>query len=140
MVAYCYAIDNRDWDALDDVFTPEAIIDYTEMVGIKGNLKEIKAFLAESMKQISNSQHIISTTQLTVEGDRAQGRTICTNPMDIASNGHMMFVGLWSRDDFVRTPQGWQIGRAHVGTPVTNAHLVCRLLLDKTQNNTNTKN
>src|SRR3546814_6014465 len=77
MVAYCYAIDNRDWDALDDVFTPEAIIDYTEMVGIKGNLKEIKAFLAESMKQISNSQHIISTTQLPVEGDRAQGRTIC---------------------------------------------------------------
>src|SRR3546814_10287217 len=24
-----------------------------------------------------------------------------------------------------------QIGRAHVSTPVTNAHLVCRLLLDK---------
>src|SRR3546814_6919285 len=24
-----------------------------------------------------------------------------------------------------------QIGRAHVCTPVTNAHLVCRLLLDK---------
>src|SRR3546814_1743646 len=24
-----------------------------------------------------------------------------------------------------------QIGRAHVWTPVTNAHLVCRLLLDK---------
>src|SRR3546814_3838656 len=62
------------------------------------------AFLAESMKQISNSQHIISTTQLTVEGDRAQGRTICTNPMEIASNGHMMFVGLWYRDEFVRTP------------------------------------
>src|SRR3546814_6361383 len=34
-------------------------------------------------------------------------------------------------------PQGWpsyssrQIGRAHVCTPVTNAHLVCRLLLEK---------
>src|SRR3546814_16871576 len=61
------------------------------------------------MKQISNSQHIISTTQLTVEGDRAQGRTICTNPMEIASNGHMMFVGLWYRDEFVRTPKGWRI-------------------------------
>src|SRR3546814_2938507 len=24
-----------------------------------------------------------------------------------------------------------EIGRAHVSTPVTNAHLVCRLLLDK---------
>src|SRR3546814_9664263 len=25
----------------------------------------------------------------------------------------------------------WKIGRAHVCTPVTNAHLVCRLLLEK---------
>src|SRR3546814_2088850 len=28
-----------------------------------------------------------------------------------------------------------EIGRAHVRTPVTNAHLVCRLLLEKKQNN-----
>src|SRR3546814_7493619 len=27
----------------------------------------------------------------------------------------------------------WKIGRAHVCTPVTNAHLVCRLLLENTQ-------
>src|SRR3546814_1467296 len=31
-----------------------------------------------------------------------------------------------------RAPQ--QIGRAHVRTPVTNAHLVCRLLLEKNTN------
>src|SRR3546814_3628389 len=30
--------------------------------------------------------------------------------------------------------RGVQIGRAHVLTPVTNAHLVCRLLLDKKKN------
>src|SRR3546814_4675010 len=28
-----------------------------------------------------------------------------------------------------------EIGRAHVCTPVTNAHLVCRLLLEKQKNN-----
>src|SRR3546814_7320348 len=34
-----------------------------------------------------------------------------------------------------------QIGRAHVRTPVTNAHLVCRLLLEKKKNKTkHTKN
>src|SRR3546814_5313026 len=27
-----------------------------------------------------------------------------------------------------------QIGRAHAGTPITNAHLVCRLLLEKKTN------
>src|SRR3546814_5656786 len=29
----------------------------------------------------------------------------------------------------------WEIGRAHVCTPVTNAHLVCRLLLEKKKYN-----
>src|SRR3546814_8683619 len=31
----------------------------------------------------------------------------------------------------------WEIGRAHVCTPVTNAHLVCRLLLAKKKVKTN---
>src|SRR3546814_9693833 len=31
----------------------------------------------------------------------------------------------------IETPAYVQIGRAHVCTPVTNAHLVCRLLLEK---------
>src|SRR3546814_6718746 len=30
-----------------------------------------------------------------------------------------------------RYTEAGEIGRAHVGTPVTNAHLVCRLLLEK---------
>src|SRR3546814_10147938 len=34
---------------------------------------------------------------------------------------------------------GKEIGRAHARTPVTNAHLVCRLLLDK-KKKTNNKN
>src|SRR3546814_3758101 len=33
-----------------------------------------------------------------------------------------------------RAPDRLQIGRAHVLTPVTNAHLVCRLLLEKKTN------
>src|SRR3546814_3834524 len=32
-----------------------------------------------------------------------------------------------------RLPERLQIGRAHVCTPVTNAHLVCRLLLENTK-------
>src|SRR3546814_9000284 len=32
----------------------------------------------------------------------------------------------------------YEIGRAHVCTPVTNAHLVCRLLLDKKHQNPQT--
>src|SRR3546814_7793275 len=37
--------------------------------------------------------------------------------------------------DAARLEGRQQIGRAHVCTPVTNAHLVCRLLLEKKNNN-----
>src|SRR3546814_9044739 len=33
--------------------------------------------------------------------------------------------------EFIRAMSQGQIGRAHVRTPVTNAHLVCRLMLEK---------
>src|SRR3546814_9226343 len=36
-------------------------------------------------------------------------------------------------------PRSAEIGRAHVCTPVTNAHLVCRLLLEKQNNITKKK-
>jgi hypothetical protein len=109
MVAYCYAIDRREWDALDAIFTVDATIDYSEMVGFRGSLAETKAFLAASMEQVAASQHIISTSQITIEGDRAHGHTVCTNPMVLQATGTTMFVGLWYRDEFVRTPGGWRI-------------------------------
>src|SRR3546814_2613435 len=37
---------------------------------------------------------------------------------------------------FARGDRGPEIGRAHVCTPVTNAHLVCRLLLEKKKKET----
>jgi len=30
LVSYCDAIDGRNWDVLDNIFTPDAVIDYTE--------------------------------------------------------------------------------------------------------------
>src|SRR3546814_16557432 len=38
LVAYCYAVDNQDFDDMDHVFAPGAIIDYSEMVGVKGQI------------------------------------------------------------------------------------------------------
>lgn len=34
--AYCHAIDRRDWDKLHDIFTDNAVIDYTQAGGEKG--------------------------------------------------------------------------------------------------------
>src|SRR3546814_16016807 len=75
LVAYCYAVDNQDFDALDHVFAPGAIIDYSEMVGVKGQLPEIKAFLKESLGSVKAFIHSVSTTQYTIAGDNARHRT-----------------------------------------------------------------
>ena len=40
LIDYCHAIDDFDWDALDRVFTPDAIIDYSEMIPFRGNLAQ----------------------------------------------------------------------------------------------------
>ena len=115
MVNYCYAIDTRDWAALDDVFTEDAMIDYSEVAGVRGQLPEIKIFLAEALGPMLGFQHTISTSQLRFEGDRAFGRTACFNPMIVSDNGErrVVFFGLWYRDTFERTPNGWRISERY---------------------------
>jgi|KBSSwiStaDraftv2_1062776.scaffolds.fasta_scaffold111904_2 ketosteroid isomerase-like protein len=109
MVDYCHAVDDRDWDALDRVFTPDAIIDYSEMTPFRGTLAEAKAYLAAAMAGTAACQHIISTSQIRIDGDRAWGRTVCVNPNIVRETGAMFVVGLWYRDEFRRTPDGWRI-------------------------------
>jgi hypothetical protein len=112
LVAYSYAIDTRDWDALDDVFTEDALIDYSAMGGSRGDLATTKDFLNAVMVNFAGFQHMVATSQVSIHGDVAEGRTICHNPMVIdRGNGetHVFFCGLWYRDRFVRTPAGWRI-------------------------------
>ena len=112
LVAYSYAIDSEQWDDLDRVFTADAVIDYTEMGGIRGSLPEIKKFLSDVKPMFPLWQHFVGATQLKVDGDTATGRTMCHNPMVIdEADGtkRVMFCGLWYRDTFVRTPDGWRI-------------------------------
>src|SRR3546814_13093928 len=81
------------------------------MVGVKGQLPEIKAFLKESLGSVKAFLHSVSTTQYTIDGDTARTRTAVYNPMEIDSNGTpsvMVFI-IWYHHAFVRTDQGWRM-------------------------------
>lgn len=113
---YSFAIDERDWDALDQVFTPDARIDYTETGGAKGSVAEIKAWLPVALERFPSFQHMVATTKLTLDGDRATSRTILFNPMVAEqSDGSQQtfFIGLWYRDTLVRTDDGWRIAERY---------------------------
>ena len=112
MVGYCYAVDDRDFDALDRYFTPDAVIDYREMVPFIGNLAETKAFLAGSLAPVPMFQHAVSTTEYKIDGDRAETRSVCFNPMVVPGDDgqpQTLFFGLWYVHQFHRTLDGWRI-------------------------------
>ncbi|NNC38676.1 MAG: nuclear transport factor 2 family protein [Acidimicrobiales bacterium] len=113
LVAYCEAIDSGNWEVLDDIFTPDAYIDYTSVGGAKGNLQEIKSYLAKALAQFPTYQHMLGLPQIKIDGDTATARTICFNPMTIDKDGapHVFFVGVWYVDELRRTDQGWRIAK-----------------------------
>lgn len=113
---YSFAIDERDWDVLDSIFTPDAQIDYTETGGAKGTYPEIKAWLPGALERFPTFQHMAATTKLDIAGDEARSRTILFNPMvHRAEDGtnQTFFIGLWYRDRLVRTGQGWRIAERY---------------------------
>jgi len=111
LACYCEAIDSRDWDALDNIFTTDAIIDYTAAGGARGNLTETKAYLERALKQFSGMQHMLGLPVIKITGDKATSRTIAFNPMVVERGGqsHTFFVGIWYCDQLARTKAGWRI-------------------------------
>lgn len=112
--AYSSAIDTRNWDALDRVFTQDAWIDYTAFGGSAGGLAETKAFLSKAMTMFASFQHMVATSAVKLSGNRATGKTICWNPMLLKRAGgeeHVFFCGLWYHDEYLRTLDGWRITR-----------------------------
>ena len=112
MVAYSSAIDQRNWDALDQVFTPDAYIDYRAVGGIHGRYPEVKEWLQKALAPFPNYYHMLGNLSLAVEGDKARSKVICFNPMKIQLPGgkaQVMFVGIWYLDEWLRTAQGWRM-------------------------------
>lgn len=112
LARYSFAIDERDWDALDAIFTPDARIDYSETGGAVGTLAEIKRWLPIALERFPVFQHLVATMKLDIAGDEARCRTILFNPMVYeAPDGERttFFIGLWYRDRLVRTAEGWKI-------------------------------
>jgi hypothetical protein len=112
LVSYSHAIDFKNFDELDDVFTPDAFIDYTAFGGPSGPYPEVKKFLVDTMPMFSSYYHMVSTSKVVLNGDAATGVTICHNPMVLpgGDGSDQVFVcGLWYHDKYVRTPQGWRI-------------------------------
>ncbi len=113
IVRYGWAIDTKDWALLDTCFTDDAHVDYSSNPGGKvGPYREVRGWLEKVMSAFPVTQHLMANTQITLDGDRAQVRTMVTNPQGAATREgplHLFYVGARYDDDFVRTLHGWRI-------------------------------
>ncbi len=108
---YCSAIDSKDLDVLDRIFTDDARIDYSKAGGPNSNVKTIKRFLKENLGDLPR-QHMISNFKIRIHGDVADVRCLCHNPLELPTQGDVLevaFWGLWYNDKLIRTPNGWRI-------------------------------
>jgi 3-phenylpropionate/cinnamic acid dioxygenase small subunit len=112
LARYAWSLDAGEFDGLDDVFTPDAFVDYTTAGGIKGPFPEVKAWLQKVMPFFPVYQHLITNIQISFDGDQATSRAAFYNPMghDRADGSRAYFhVGGEYHDQWVRTDAGWRI-------------------------------
>jgi ketosteroid isomerase-like protein len=108
---YAVIVDSGDFDALDDLFTPDPVIDFSTFNGPVGGLAEIKTFLGASLPFFTRTQHMMGLPLIDIDGDTAHARTSCNNPMiSTKPDGtvSVWLIGLWYDDDLLRTEDGWR--------------------------------
>ena len=111
LTRYTRAIDTGELDRLDDVFLPDARIDYTATGGIAGRYPEVKAWLAEVLPIFAHTQHVVAQAEVRLDGDAADVAAYFLNPMVLAkADGpeQIWEFGGWYHHRLVRTPAGWR--------------------------------
>jgi hypothetical protein len=112
LIDYSTAIDQRRFDDLDRVFTPDAYVDFRAMGGMDGGYPDIKVWLAQVLPNFPAYAHLLGNFSVRIAGDTASSRTICFNPMVVGGdNGQVLFCGFWYDDEFIRTADGWRMTR-----------------------------
>lgn len=109
-VAYAYAIDQRDWEALKDVFLPDATADLAARETLVG-VEEITERIRRALEPLDASHHLIGTHQVRVTGDTATHRCYvqAQHVRRAAEPTANYIVAGRYEDELVRTPAGWRI-------------------------------
>jgi hypothetical protein len=107
-IAYSYALDDRRFDDLDDVFVPDAT---AELGWLLEGRDAIKARIRDALVPLDASQHLVATHQVQLDGDRATGRCYlqAQHVRTGADGGELFMVGGRYEDRYVRTADGWRI-------------------------------
>jgi hypothetical protein len=111
LARYPVLVDSGDLDALDDLFTADAHLDFSGFGGPNAGLTEMKEFLKGNLALFARTQHMMGLPLITLNAHTATARTPCHNPMVIEQKDgttQAWLIGLVYDDEFVETAEGWR--------------------------------
>ncbi|WP_280435968.1 nuclear transport factor 2 family protein [Nocardia carnea] len=109
---YTYALDDRDWDLLDEVFAPDAVARYgaADAPAVHGRA-DIVAMIRSFLDRCGPSQHLLGNHVIDIDGDTATS-TCKARVLHIGAGEHANItyecVGVY-RDRLSRSSSGWRI-------------------------------
>ena len=108
---YALAVDARDWDALDGVFAPGAVVDFSRNGGERDTYPEIRGYLERSLSIFAAIQHYMMNFVIDVHGDTATARhyTLAQMVSLVDGEDRLLADGGFYDSTLVRTPDGWRI-------------------------------
>lgn len=108
---YSVLVDSAQWDAVTELFTADARIDFSAFGSPVMSPPELRDFLASSLPVFRRTQHLMGLPTIDLAGDTATARTPCLNPMVIDNRDGSTaawLIGLWYDDTLRRTGAGWR--------------------------------
>ena len=111
---YGFAIDAREFDSLDALFTADAVVHYDVPGGVRKPWSEMKGWLPQGLQLFRVTQHNMSNPLVELAGDRANSRTyghlIHVQQHKDGSSTRMVHHATYI-DEWVRENGDWKIRR-----------------------------
>jgi hypothetical protein len=126
-IEYCWALDERRFEGLRDVFTNDAVADFG--AGTDQGIEAIIERVSTVLGQLDTSHHMISNHQVRLDGDLATCRCYlqAQHVRRGVDGGRNFIVAGRYDDEFVRTGKGWRIAQRRLTTTWTDGN---RAVLD----------
>lgn len=106
---YCFALDEKDFEKLRDVFLPDASAQLGS--SSQDGVDEIIDRISGTLDRFDGSQHMVGTHQVEIDGDTATCRCYlqAQHMRPAGEEPPLLTVGGRYEDRLVRTPEGWRI-------------------------------
>lgn len=110
--AYLRCMDQKDWDGLTDLFTPDAVAEYSGGNYTYAGRDEIVGFIVRNMaRETFHSSHRVHHPEIDVDGDHAVGVWALEDTVVDTEWGIVLFGAAFYRDEYRRIDGRWLISR-----------------------------